>query len=68
MPKINYAGLPTEKINPRTRHIERVSIQKALALINKEDSLVPKAVYAQRKQIEKGVVPAGSGSLEPAVQ
>ncbi len=53
--KINYGQLPTEQINPSSRNIDRVSIFKALSIINKEDAKIPALVWKEKKSLEKGV-------------
>jgi N-acetylmuramic acid 6-phosphate etherase len=50
-----YAKLATEKSNPASRHFDRVSISKAIQIMNKEDAKVPFAVQRERKSLEKGV-------------
>ncbi len=54
--RTNFAQLPTEANNARSRHIDRVSIQKALRLINQEDASVAGAVREQIPNISKAVV------------
>jgi len=53
--KINYAALATEKINPASKNIDRVSIGAALSILNKEDAKVAARVWKQRKSIERAV-------------
>src|SRR3989338_2592345 len=55
MKRVNYAKLPTEKTNPRSRQIDTLSIEKILAIMNQEDQNVPKAVFNVRKDIARGV-------------
>lgn len=50
-----YARLPTERANPRTRRIDRLSPLAAVRLINREDALVARAVGAQAAAIARGV-------------
>ena len=50
-----YSTLPTERNNPRSRHIDRVSLIQALRIINNEDARVARAVRAQLPAIEKAV-------------
>lgn len=51
----DYARLPTEADNPRSRNIDRVPIRKALQIINNEDRLVANAVQKEIPSIEKAV-------------
>jgi N-acetylmuramic acid 6-phosphate etherase len=55
MKKINYAKLPTEQPNPRSRRIDTLPIRKILDIINSEDASVPKAVGKVKKKITQGV-------------
>ncbi|MCM8776384.1 MAG: N-acetylmuramic acid 6-phosphate etherase [Candidatus Omnitrophica bacterium] len=55
MGKIHYAKLPTEQPNPRSRAIDLLSIEKILALMNREDERVPKAVRQVKRNIASGV-------------
>jgi N-acetylmuramic acid 6-phosphate etherase len=49
-------SLPTtEKRNPRSRHIDTLSTQQIVDLINSEDLTVPRAVGSQRRQMAKAV-------------
>jgi len=41
---VNYAQLPTEQINPRSRALDRLTIPHILRLMNREDAAVPRAV------------------------
>jgi N-acetylmuramic acid 6-phosphate etherase len=43
-PSINYARLPTEQPNPRSRFLDRLSVANILRLMNREDTRVPRAV------------------------
>ncbi len=54
-PQINYGKLPTEQVNPSSKNIDRVSISKALSILNKEDSKIPNIVWKERKSLEKAV-------------
>ena len=45
----------TEKRNPRTENIDELSTAEIVELINAEDTIVPKAVATQRKQIAAAV-------------
>lgn len=55
MEKSSYSKLPTEQANPRSKNIDRVSIEKIIAIINQEDEQVPKAVAKAKLQIAKAV-------------
>lgn len=55
MKKVLYAKLPTEKQNPRSKNIDRISMDKIIQIINQEDYLVPKAVGKVRGQIAKAI-------------
>src|ERR1700682_2315261 len=55
MKKVLYAKLPTEKQNPRSKNIDRISINKIITIIHQDDHLVPKAVGKVRGQIAKAV-------------
>ena len=55
MPKVNFAKLPTEQPNPRSRRIDRFPVEKILAIMNQEDARVPLAVARVRPQIARGV-------------
>lgn len=55
MKKALYAKLPTEQNNPRSRHLDSLSLEKIIDLINQEDQTVPKAVARVKPQIAVGV-------------
>lgn len=55
MKKAIYAKLPTEQNNPRSRKIDRLSIEKIIEVINREDQTVPRAVAKVKPQIAQGV-------------
>jgi len=55
MANIQFGKLPTEANNPLSRRIDRVSILRALQIINKEDAKAARAVRSQLPAIEKGV-------------
>ena len=55
MKKISYSILPTEKPNRRSKHIDRLPIEKIVELINREDQKVPRAVSKVKKPIKIGV-------------
>ncbi len=50
-----YAGLPTERPNPRTRHIDRRSPLTIARAINREDALVALAVGRRSRAIARGM-------------
>jgi N-acetylmuramic acid 6-phosphate etherase len=50
-----YARLPTERPNPRTRHIDRRSALDIARAINREDALVAAAVSRQSRAIARGM-------------
>jgi len=50
-----YARLPTERPNPRTRHIDRRSPLGIAQAINREDALVAAAVGRQSRSIARGM-------------
>ena len=50
-----YSKLPTEKPNPRSRHIDRQPIEQILRVMNREDRRVPLAVSRVRPQIARAV-------------
>jgi len=55
MEKSSYSKLPTEQANPRSKNIDRVSIEKIISIINQEDKQVPKAVAKAKPQIARTV-------------
>ncbi len=55
MRKINYGRLVTEQVNPRTRQIDRVTVEQALLLMAREDAGVPAAVLREKKNIARAV-------------
>lgn len=55
MAKLNYGSLPTEQVNPRTRKIDRISIEKAIDLMHREDQSVANIVHREKKQIARSV-------------
>jgi len=50
-----YAQLPTERPNPRTRHIDRRGALAIARAINREDALVAAAVSRQSRAIARGM-------------
>ena len=56
MPRaISYATLPTEQPNPRTRALDRLSVERILRLMNREDARVPRALAHVIPQIAAAV-------------
>ncbi len=55
LPPRAYARLPTERPNPRTRHIDRRSALGIAQAINREDALVALAVGRQSRAIAQGM-------------
>jgi len=53
--RVNYAELPTEQVNKRTRSVDRLSIRKVLDLISREDRKVPVIVARAIPEIERAV-------------
>lgn len=51
----DYARLPTERPNPRTRHIDLLPTLEIVRAINAEDARVPAAVGAQARPIARAV-------------
>ena len=51
----NWSKLQTEQRNPATEHIDEVSTLEMLAIINREDALVPAAVATQLAPIAEAV-------------
>lgn len=49
------AALPTEQINPRTRHLDQMTVAQILAAIHREDRRVADAVFRQRATIGAAV-------------
>ena len=52
---IAYSQLPTEQPNPRSRHLDQLSIPRLLQLMNREDATVSRAVRAAMPQIARAV-------------
>lgn len=53
--RIDYARLPTERVNRASAHIDRLPIRRALEIINREDRLVPRAVQRALPALERAV-------------
>src|ERR1041384_1457492 len=52
---VNYAKLSTEQINPRSRHLDRLSAGQIVSLMNKEDEAVLRAIYRSKTQIARAI-------------
>ncbi len=46
---------PTERRNPRSRHLDKLSVASAIKLMLSEDSKVPNAILREHKNIERAV-------------
>jgi len=46
---------PTEKRNPRSRRLDKLSVAEAIALIWSEDEKIPAAIRAERTKIEQAI-------------
>lgn len=53
--RIDYARLPTERVNRVSAHIDRLPVRRSLALINGEDQAVPRAVRRALPAMERAV-------------
>jgi len=53
---VNYQTLPTEQRNPRSKHVDRVSLQKLISIMNKEDASVASVVKKATPAIEKAIL------------
>ena len=53
--KINYAKLPTERSNPTSSTLDRMSVFAILHLMNREDEKISRAVKREIPRIEKAV-------------
>jgi len=54
-PHVNYWELETERRNPRTMEMDRLSAEEILRVINQEDHVVPDAVAAEIPRIAQAV-------------
>lgn len=52
---VDYARLPTEQPNPRSRALDGLAIPQLLRLMNREDAAVPRAVARVIPQISRAV-------------
>src|SRR3989338_7800847 len=55
MPRVRYDRLPTEQTHPRSRDLDRLSPGQLIALMNREDARVVRAVARQRRQIARAI-------------
>ncbi len=55
MKKINYQNLLTEKSNPSSQGIDRLTIEEAVALMNREDQSIPSAIRKESKNLSKAI-------------
>ncbi|OGR85566.1 MAG: N-acetylmuramic acid 6-phosphate etherase [Elusimicrobia bacterium RIFCSPLOWO2_01_FULL_54_10] len=55
MKKIKYQNLLTEKSNPSSQGIDRLSIEEAVDLMNREDAGIAPAIRKESKNISKGI-------------
>src|SRR6266480_454561 len=55
MKKVNYQNLPTEKSNPLSLGLDRLAIEEAVGLMNREDSKIPDAIRKESGNIAKAV-------------
>lgn len=55
MPRIAYHRLPTEQVNPRSRHLDRLPPLAIVTLMSREDRQVLAAVRRVRRQIARAV-------------
>jgi len=52
---IPYARLPTERRHPRSTHLDRLSPEALVSLMNREDARVIRAVSSQRRKIATAI-------------
>ncbi len=52
---MNYASLSTEKVNPRSLHLDRLSPEQIVRLMNQEDHEVLRALFRARSSIAKAI-------------
>src|SRR3989338_4441598 len=55
MRRVRYDRLPTEQRHPRSRDLDRLSPEQLIALMNREDVRVVRAVARQRRQIARAI-------------
>ena len=53
--RIDYARLPTERVNRASAHFDRLPIRRALTIINNEDATVSRSVKRALPSIERAV-------------
>src|SRR6267142_2015470 len=52
---MNYASLSTEKVNPRSRHLDRLTPAQIVQLMNREDGQVFRAIAQARPAIARAI-------------
>lgn len=52
---INYERIPTEKAHPASRALDRLPVEAAIDLMNRENASIPAAISAQKKSIARAV-------------
>lgn len=55
MSRVRYDRLPTERRHPHSRDLDRLSPEQLIALMNREDARVVRAVARQRRQIARAI-------------
>ena len=56
MPLLISSNLsPTEQRNPRSAHLDKLSLADAIKLMLSEDAKIPKAILSERKNIERAI-------------
>ncbi len=55
MPRFRYEALPTEKPNPGSRRLDSLSPLQIVALMNREDRRVVRAVTGARRQVARAI-------------
>ncbi len=53
---VAYGALPTERPNPRTRRLDRMTAARLVAAITREDARVPAAVARVRRPLARAVI------------
>src|SRR3989338_10464672 len=55
MPRVRYDRLPTEQTHPRSADLDRLSPEQLIALMNREDARVIRAVARSRGSIARAI-------------
>src|SRR3989338_6824837 len=55
MPRVRYDRLPTEQTHPRSADLDRLSPEQLIALMNREDARVVRAVARSRRAIARAI-------------